>query len=396
MGEGGEVGATSGRLVVSVVVSATLLLSAEAALVLLVQLYLKGLGASPLIISVSGSLAWVGTLLASPFWGILGDRASPRRLLSVVLLGTGLATSSLAILPAAPLVLILGTVRRVLVPGLPPIGMKLISTTSRDLARGRNLSYLSAARAAGFVFGGILSGLLLERIGFRGAFLVTAILPVIALPMMGWIPTRPTGAANGATRRAALRALWRSPLRLLYAGVTLRQAATTGVGALAFVYMAEHAVAPETMGFIGAINPAVAVAGTLLFGHFVDRIDRSKVILFGFAVAVLYPLGYVFASGAAGFALAAVPLGLSFGSYYAGTTAAIGASVPQDQQGVMFGLLDASRGLGGLVGPILAGSLVTAFGYSVMFWAMTGISAVAFVLVFTTVRASRSTAAASR
>ena len=382
-------GATSRRLVGSFVIGATLLLSAEAALVLLVQLYLKDLGASPLVISLSGSLAWVGTLIASPFWGMMGDRTSARKLLFVILLGSGLATSSLALLLGAPLVLALGTARRFLTNGLPPIGMKMISSASRSATRGRNLSYLSAARAAGFVVGGILGGVLLERVGYRGTFLLVAALPLAALPVIGWIPTRGWRPTRPPGRCTVLATLRRSPLGLLYAGVVLRQLATTGVGGLAFVYMAEHAISSETMGLVSAISPAVAVASTLLSGYLVDRLDRRAVILFGFAVAVLYPLAYAFAASPAAFALAAVPLGLSFGSYYSGTTSAIGDMVPQSQQGAMFGLLDSSRGLGGLVGPILAGGLVTAFGYRPMFLTMTGISAAAVLLVVLAMRMMR-------
>ena len=46
----------------------------------------------------------------------------------------------------------------------------------------------------------------------------------------------------------------------------------------------------------------------------------------------------------------------------------------------MFGLLDSFRGLGGLLGPILAGTLVTAYGYRLMFLVMAAMSALALVL----------------
>jgi len=127
-GVNNEESATSRRLVGSFVISATLLPSDEAALVLLVQLYLKDLGASPPVISLSGSLAWVGTLIASPFWGITENRALARKLIFVILLGSSRATSLLVLLLGAPLVLALGTARRFLANGLPPIGMKMISS----------------------------------------------------------------------------------------------------------------------------------------------------------------------------------------------------------------------------------------------------------------------------
>lgn len=180
--------------------------------------------------------------------------------------------------------------------------------------------------------------------------------------------------------------MWTPQIVLLYAGVTLRRSATTAVGALAFVYMASFGISSETMGIVTAINPAIAVAGTLVFGAVIDRVNRNAAILFGFAVGVLYPFLYSFASTPLWFAIAAVPLGLSFAAYYSGSTTHIGAIVPPTHQGAMFGLLDSFRGLGGLIGPILGGGLVTAYGYRPMFLTMTGIAAAGLLLAWIGVR----------
>jgi len=162
----------------------------------------------------------------------------------------------------------------------------------------------------------------------------------------------------------------------------LRQLAATGVGALAFVYMSSYAISSEIMGIVSAVSPAVAVTGTLALGHIIDRVNRNVVIVFGFAVAILYPLLYSLAATPGMFALAAVPLGLSFASYYSGSTTHIGKVVPLEYQGTMFGLLDSCRGLGGLIGPILAGILVTAWGYRPMFLVMAVISTLSLILAF--------------
>ena len=175
-------------------------------------------------------------------------------------------------------------------------------------------------------------------------------------------------------------------MTLLYSAATLRQLATTGVGALAYVYMASHALSSSVMGIVGAVNPAVAVLATLVFGNLVDRMSRKTVIVFGFAICILYPLVYSLASTPVMFAMAGVPLGLSFGAYYSGSTAHIGRIVPLEYQGTMFGLFDAFRGLGGLVGPILAGILVTTWGYRSMFLVMAAILAVSLMLAFTGTR----------
>jgi MFS family permease len=366
----------------ALVLAATILLTLEAALALLVQLYLKDLGASPLLISLSGSLTWAGILLASPIWGGLGDRYSSRWLVIWIFLGTSLATVPLVGLLAAPVILVLGTVRSFLAIGIAPIGMRLISALSTDANRGRNLSFLSAARAAGFVFGGMLAGYLLERAGYRVTFFIVTMLPILVIPALFRVPHQ-AAASNNADKnqsQGSWRDVWTRQLTFLYSAVMLRQLATTGVGALAYVYMSSHALSSSVMGIVGAVNPAVAVLATLVFGNLVDRMSRKTVIVFGFAIVILYPLVYSLARTPFLFAVAGIPLGLSFGAYYSGSTAHIGRIIPLAYQGTMFGLLDSCRGLGGLIGPVLAGTLVTIWGYHPMFMVMAGIMTLALVL----------------
>jgi len=384
-----EAGKPVAPAVKALVLAATVLLTTEAALALLVQLYLKDLGASPLVISLSSSLTWAGILLASPIWGGFGDRYSSRWLAVCVFLGSSLATAPLALLLAAPAVLILGTLRSFLAIGLPPIGMRFISASSTDRNRGRNLSFLSAARAAGWVFGGMLAGFLLARVGYRYTFLIVTLLPVLVIPSLFKIPHR--ASANGSSSRPIPRQrfdVWTPQLTLLYGAVTLRQLATTGVWALAYVYMASHAISSGVIGVVSAVGPAICVLGTLAVGHIIDRVNRKSVIIFGFAVAILYPLLYSLAETPVMFALAAVPLGLSFAAYYSGSTTHIGKIVPLEYQGTMFGLLDSCRGLGGLIGPILAGILVTMCGYRSMFLVMAAISTLSLALAFVGTRRS--------
>jgi MFS family permease len=362
--------------------AATVLLTLEAALALLTQLYLKELGSSALVISLSGSLTWAGILLASTFWGGLADRYSCRWLTIWIFLCTVLTTAPLIGLLATPVVLLLGTARSIISIGIAPIGMRLISASSSDANRGRNLSFLSAARAAGFVVGGVLAGILLARIGYRLTFAVVSLLPLLVIPALLKIPYQPGGAKTVETdsRVISWRDVWTAQMGFLYAAVTLRQLATTGVGALAFVYMSSHGLSSSVMGIVSTVNPAIAVLATLAFGHVVDRMSHRLVIVFGFAICILYPLLYSLASTPILFALAGIPLGLSFGAYYSGSTAHIGMIVPLAYQGKMFGLLDSCRGLGGFAGPVLAGTLVTFFGYQPMFLVMAIILVISLVL----------------
>ena len=368
-------------IIASLSIGALLLLTAEAAMALLIQLYLQSIDASPLVISLSSSLAWMGALLAGPAWGSLADRRSKRVLLSIILSASGLATAFLGSLPPAVGTLVLATVRGLLVNGMAPVGMALISAVSVAQMRGRNLAAFSASRVGGFVFGGVLGGLLLSWMGFRWTFLLLGALPWLGLPFIARLPSPPRSAVSEDRRPSALAAFRNRELVLLYTGIMLRQIATGAVGALSFVYMASYGLSSGTMGVVGAVSPLTGTLTTFLFGWMADRFGRRSVILFGFVVVILYPLAFSVARTPWTFALATLPLGLSFASYYTGATSRIGDIVPLERQGAMLGFLDSSRGLGGVLGPLLGGTIVSFAGYPAMFATMSAIAAIACVIV---------------
>ena len=374
-------------IIASLSVASLLLLTTEAALALLIQLYLKSIHASPLVISLSSRLAWMGALAAGPAWGSLADRGSKRVLLSCILAVSGLITALLGGLWPAAGALVLSTVRSLMVNGLAPVGMALISAVSVERARGRNLAAFSASRVGGFVFGGVLGGVLLSWLGFRWTFILLGFLPFLGLAFVLRLPESPRSRSE-TKAASALTWLRNRELIYLYTAVMLRQVATGAVGALSFVYMSSYGLSSGTMGLVGAVSPLTSTLMTFLFGWMADRFGRRIVIRFGFAVVILYPLAFCIARTPWTFALATLPLGLSFASYYTGATSRIGDIVPLDRQGAMLGFLDSSRGLGGVLGPILGGAVVSFAGYSTMFILMSAIALVAFLVILVGLRAS--------
>ena len=368
-------------IIASLSVASLLLLTAEAALALLIQLYLKSIHASPLVISLSSSLAWMGALLAGPAWGALADRRSKRVLLSIILAVSGLTTALLGGLWPAAGALVLSTLRSLMVNGLAPIGMALVSAVSVEQARGRNLAAFSASRVGGFVFGGVLGGVLLSWLGFQWTFILLGFLGFLGLSFVLRLP-EPQVPQTKTKAASTMTWLRNRELIFLYSAVMLRQIATGAVGALSFVYMASYGLSSSTMGLVGAVSPLAGTLTTFLFGWMADRFGRRVVIRFGFAVVILYPLAFCIARTPWTFALATLPLGLSFASYYTGATSRIGDLVPLDRQGAMLGFLDSSRGLGGVLGPLLGGTIVSFAGYPAMFVTMAVIAAVACTIVF--------------
>ena len=226
-----------------------------------------------------------------------------------------------------------------------------------------------------------MAGFLLGAAGFRWSFLTLAFLPLLALPVLLLLPQQKREGLGGSGAGSGWRWLASGRLKNLYLGVALRQAGISGAGSLVFVYMASLEILPGTMGLVKALGLGVSTVGVLFFGWLADRMDRRRIFLFGFGIAGFCPLIFALASNAWDMAAGYLVLGMSFGSYYAGSTAHIADAVSSEKQGTMLGLLESSRGLGGVVGPLIAGAVTPAVGLRGMFLTMAGIAGLGFVLV---------------
>ena len=367
------------RLLPPLAVLSVLAVTTEAAFRLLIQLYLKDLVASPLVISLSTSLAWLGILMGSAVWGTLSDARGRRRLLATILIGGALAAGLSALLPQSTGTLGLSFARVAMLTGIAPVTMAMMSAASTIDVRARNLSYLSSAREVGFMLGSATAGFVLALLGYRGSFVLFAILPLAALPMLFRLTE--TGAGGVRTRTRSLSLLRIGGLRSLYLGTVLRQMGNTGAGSLIFVYMATLGISTGSMGLLNALNPTMQIVAMLIFGRLADRIGRRRVFLLGFLLSTVVMVLYAVSRNAAGLAAAFSTLGFAFPALYIGSTAYIGDLVPLEKQGAMLGLFESSRGLGGVLGPLIAGLLVPYTGYRGMFLAMAGLAALGLLLV---------------
>jgi len=339
---------------------------------LFVQLYMKSLGASTVLIGLLASLNAAGTLFGSLFWGGVADRFRRRLLLFITTATFSAAILTLMLLPGIETVLVTAFIRFFLFAGFGTVMLAIVSGASTQARRGKNVSYVSSARAFGIALGSMAAGFALEWLGFRYGFLLIGILPVVGTLILLKLPREP--APRFERQRGSLKMIHSAGLTDLYIATILRQMAVFGTFGLLYVYMDSLAIPAWLMGVVGSLNMLTQTGALILFGRWADRFGRRRIFMLGFGLSVLTPCLFVLFPSAGGMALGYVTVGLSFSSLYIGSTAHIGDRVPQERQGTLLGLYESSRGLGGLFGPILAGVLVPVTGYPGMFLAMAGIA----------------------
>ncbi len=367
------------RRAIPLAVSSLFISTSVGGLGLLVQLYLKSLGASTSFISVVAALNSAGLLLGSWLWGTVSDYVKRRRLLAFLSISLAASIGLLAVLPSTALVLGTALVRFLFFAGYSAVSVAIISAASQVGRRGKNLSYISSSRALGFAVGNIAAGYALELLGFRFAFTLAAALPLVGLALLMLLPAE--NPVRPQDRRAPWTAIFAAGMGDLYAATMLRQMAILGTFSLLYVYMDSIGISPGVMGAVSASNTATQVLALLLFGWLADRVGRRPIFMLGFALSVLTPCVFVFAANVFGMVAGYVTLGFSFSSLYVGAAAHIGDRVPHERHGQMLGLYESSRGLGGLFGPLVAGFTVPLIEFRGMFLLMAGIATLGLVVM---------------
>ncbi len=369
------------RLTLPLASSAVLVAISSGGLGMLVQLFLADeRGASTFLISAAASLGSVGVLVGSYFWGKLSDRAGRRLFLVLTALGMAGSIAVLIPLPGNGIIVASSFARAFMDVGFASMSLAMISAASQTATRARGMSYNSSARSLGFALGAMGAGIVLEKLGYRNGFVVMSVLPVIAASLLFRLPREARPAIQ--PRKLAWHALREAGLTRLYFGTILRQFSTNGAFALLYVYMGkELGISPILMGTVSSLNTLTQVVALVAFGWVADRVGRRHVFLLGFAMSTILPCVLAVARNVPMMALSFVILGIAFSSLYIGSTAHIGDRVPPERLGTMLGLFEMARGLGGLLGPLLAGAIVPLIGFRGMFLTMAGVSGIGFLLV---------------
>jgi MFS family permease len=121
---------------------------------------------------------------------------------------------------------------------------------------------------------------------------------------------------------------------------------------------------------IGIVISAFAV-GLLLFrpplGKLSDRRSRKLVVLIGYAVVAIAPVGYLFAKSIPLLLLMRIFHGISIAAYTTGSSALVVDLSPVDKRGEVIGYMSLTNPIGVAIGPAIGGFLQQQAGYTPLF-----------------------------
>jgi DHA1 family multidrug resistance protein-like MFS transporter len=322
---------------------------------------------------------WVGiaigispllTALTGPWWGALGDRVGQKKMIQRALISIGPAIAVMALISHPWQLVGLRGVIGVL-GGISVACLAAITATSSRPLLGRNIGFLQAAQTLGQVAGPMVGGGLALAAGMRPAFLISALLFVLAFGLDTWLYRDvPKAAPRPIEQKAAEAAPANPPLARSFRFWAI-------LGALFsanFLDGSFMVMLPLYLPILGAPGESLALLAGLglsggalamalsatLAGRLTSRFPSGRLILAMLGGALLALLGIALAAAWWQFLALRVVLGLVAGGLPTVAYTATASLVPAAQSGRTVGLASSAGLLGWAVAPFLVGLLVGA------------------------------------
>jgi MFS family permease len=318
--------------------------------------------------AAAGSVAGLSMGIASPIWGVLGDRFGRKPMLLRSMVG-GALTVGLIYLVQNPLQLVILRFLQGATSGTVAAATALVAVETPRNRVGWSLGVVTSAVALGSAIGPVVGGFAAAAVGLRlvflggGILLLLSTIPVFLIvresPLRRRDPARLGTLAMINQRSGAQRAL--AALIGAQGLVSVAQSATQVLVVLRLLEMLSHGVAAVTgiaFGLAGVATSASAVLYTFVtrrLGYV--RTTALAAMLMAGAVASIAVAPWV------AVVVGAVAInGLLSGVIVPATASMIGLETPTEAQSTVFGINASSVAFGFFLGPLIAGGVAATAG----------------------------------
>ncbi len=342
--------------------------------------------------AASASASGLAMAIASPMWGILGDRFGRKPMLLRSMLG-GAITVGLIFFAQNPAELVILRFLQGATSGTVAAATALVAAETPRSRVGWSLGVVNSGVALGGAMGPVVGGLAGAFFGLRLVFLGGGVLLLLSL-----IPVVVIVRESPLVRRRGPRV---SSLSLLRAQPGLIKALIVLMAAQGLVSLCNSAsqqlLVLRLLGMLTTGVSALAGIGFSLSGIF------SSVSAVGYTT-VSRRLGYVTTSAASAFASsvsialigvspwpALAVIGIGFNGLFSGvvipaTASMIGLETPHDAQSTVFGFNASAIATGFFLGPLIGGAVAATSGVQVALYVIAGLSVGLGALVLTGAR----------
>jgi SHS family lactate transporter-like MFS transporter len=254
------------------------------------------------------------TLAARPagalVFGMLADRFGRRPVLMIDILLFSILEFASAFAPSIVALLVLRTAFGFAMGGEWGLGASLTMETIPARARGIASGILQTGYPFGYLLASVVYGLLFDRIGWRGMFMVGVLPALLVLFIRRNVQESPAWKEMRERPTQSLTSVLKKRWPLFIYVVVLMTAFNLFSHGTQDLYPAflqiQHKFTTHTVSIVSIIGNVGAITGGLAFGALSQRIGRRKAIVFGALIALpIIPL----------WAFSATPVLLGLGAF---------------------------------------------------------------------------------
>jgi len=336
---------------------------------------------------VTASASGLALAIASPIWGLLGDRYGRKPMLIRSMVG-GALTVGLIYLVQTPEQLLALRFLQGLTSGTVAAATALVAAETPRSRVGWALGVVTSAVALGGAIGPVVGGVAGAVFGLRLVFLGAGILLLLSTLPVLFVVRESARRRLGGPRVPTLTLIRQRPGAVRALGVlisaqgliNLCNAATQQLVVLRLLEMAGSAVAAVTgiaFGLAGVASSGAAVFYTLV----TRRLGYVRTTALA-AVLVALSVSLIGLSPWVALVVAGVALnGLFSGVVIPATASMIGLETPPEAQSTVFGVNASSVALGFCIGPLVGGGVAATAGVPAALLVVAGLALALAVLI---------------
>ncbi len=305
-------------------------------------------------------------MLASPVWGAVADRVGRKPMVQRALFGGAAIVLAMAFARSAEELVLLRAVQGVMT-GIVSAGNALVASVAPRERSGFALGALQTAMTSGVALGPVLGGVLADSVGYRAAFVITAVLLTAGGILVQFGVRESFTPPENARKLTGMAKDWSHILRTPGVARTFwaRFAAWLGRGVLVPILplfipilLASEARTATFTGLVIGIAAATSTVSAIALGNLGDRIGHRTVLIGSAAAAAAFYLPMAFVETGAQLLLLNGLAGVAVGGLMPSLSALLNVATVQTEVGSAFGLdnavVSASRAVAPLVGVGLA------------------------------------------
>ncbi len=329
-------------------------------------------------VALWSGIAFSGTFLsafiATPFWGILGDKYGRKAM--VIRAIFGLALSQVIIgLSQDVYQLVAFRVLQGGISGFIASSLALVATNTPRDRIGYALGVLQSSTASGMVLGPLVGGLLADHIGYRSIFFITALLcgagGIVVLTSVRETSS-PVSGAERFTVSDNIRLMYRNR-QLAMVGICLvvAQMAVLMIEPIFALFVESFNVETE---YLSTLTGAIfSIAGVFMivsapgWGRRNDRFGQRRNLTFALAGASAAYAGHMFVANLFQLGILRAFLGFARGAVLPGLYSLVSLHAPVERRGGIMAIASSLTLLGNSAGPLLGGFTASRFGIRTSF-----------------------------